>query len=111
MFFLHPYYLQFAAATAEADRGQDAIHPAWDAVGERLRRELPQQLRDKLLANEVLENLSEVRKNTPAWKHEGYNHFRPHSSLGYLTPSEFAACRLRLRRAPWRSAISSSVEA
>ena len=48
------------------------------------------RFRDELLATEVFENLAAARKLTAAWK-DDYNHYRPHSSLGYLTPAEFAA--------------------
>jgi putative transposase len=48
------------------------------------------KLRDEFLAMEVFENLAAARKLTAAWK-EDYNHYRPHSSLGYLAPVEFAA--------------------
>lgn len=48
------------------------------------------RLRDEFLAREVFESLSAARRLTAAWK-EDYNHHRPHSSLGYLTPDEFAA--------------------
>ena len=48
------------------------------------------RLRDELLACEEFENLAAARKLTAAWK-EDYNHHRPHSSLGYVTPVEFAA--------------------
>lgn len=48
------------------------------------------RFRDEFLATEVFENLSAARKLTAAWK-DDYNHHRPHSSLGYVTPVEFAA--------------------
>jgi putative transposase len=48
------------------------------------------RLRDELLATEVFENLAAARKLTAAWK-EDYNYHRPHSSLGYVAPAEFAA--------------------
>ena len=48
------------------------------------------RLRDEFLASEEFENVAAARKLTTAWQ-EDYNHHRPHSSLGYLTPSEFAA--------------------
>lgn len=48
------------------------------------------KLRDEFLAMEEFENLAAARKRTAAWK-EDYNHYRPHSSLGYLAPVEFAA--------------------
>jgi putative transposase len=48
------------------------------------------RLRDEFLALEVFESLPVARTLTAAWK-EDYNHHRPHSSLGYVTPIEFAA--------------------
>lgn len=48
------------------------------------------RLRDEFLAIEEFESLSAARKLTAAWR-EDYNQHRPHSSLGYVTPSEFAA--------------------
>ena len=48
------------------------------------------RFRDEFLASEVFENLVAARKLTAAWK-EDYTYHRPHSSLGYLTPVEFAA--------------------
>jgi transposase InsO family protein len=48
------------------------------------------RFRDELLATEEFENVAAARKLGAAWR-EDYNHHRPHSSLGYLTPVEFAA--------------------
>lgn len=48
------------------------------------------RLRDEFLAMEEFENLAAARRLTAVWK-EDYNHHRPHSSLGYVTPVEFAA--------------------
>jgi transposase InsO family protein len=48
------------------------------------------RLRDEFLATEIFESLAVARKLTQAWR-EDYNHYRPHSSLGYVTPVEFAA--------------------
>lgn len=48
------------------------------------------RFRDEFLALEEFENLSAARCLTSAWRHE-YNEQRPHSSLGYQTPAEFAA--------------------
>ncbi len=64
------------------------------------------RLRDEFLTVEVFENLAAARTLTAAWR-EDYNHHRPHSSLGYRTPSEFAArvllpLRLRLRSSSTR---------
>lgn len=58
------------------------------------------RLRDEFLALEVFENLPAARKLTLTWK-EDYNHHRPHSSLGYVPPSEFAArCSASVRATP-----------
>ena len=48
------------------------------------------RLRDEFLALEEFENVAAARKLTTAWK-DDYNRHRPHSSLGYQTPVEFAA--------------------
>jgi len=48
------------------------------------------RLRDEFLALEEFESLSAARKLTAAWRGD-YNDHRPHSSLGYVPPSEFAA--------------------
>jgi transposase InsO family protein len=48
------------------------------------------RLRDEFLALEVFESLSAAKRLTREWR-EDYNHHRPHSSLGYVTPIEFAA--------------------
>jgi putative transposase len=58
------------------------------------------RLRDEFLSREEFESLSAARRLTLAWR-EDYNHVRPHSSLGYLTPTEFAArCAASVRATP-----------
>ena len=58
------------------------------------------KLRDEFLALEEFESLAAARKLTTAWK-DDYNHHRPHSSLGYVAPAEFAArCRSSVRATP-----------
>jgi putative transposase len=47
------------------------------------------KLRDECLNEHVFTSLTEAREIIAAWRHD-YNHFRPHSSLGALTPKEFA---------------------
>jgi len=51
------------------------------------------RLRDEFLKAELFSNLQEAKALGEQWRWE-YNHERPHSSLGSLTPSEFAAGRL-----------------
>lgn len=48
------------------------------------------KFRDEFLDRELLENLRAAQSQTAAWR-EDYNHHRPHSSLNYQTPAEFAA--------------------
>lgn len=51
------------------------------------------KLRDECLNMEIFKNGCEARNVIEAWRNE-YNERRPHSSLNYQTPSEFAAqCR------------------
>jgi putative transposase len=47
------------------------------------------RLRDECLNEHVFVSLNEARAIIEAWRHD-YNHVRPHSSLGALTPIEFA---------------------
>jgi putative transposase len=47
------------------------------------------RLRDECLNEHVFLSLAEVRTTIEAWR-DDYNHRRPHSSLGALTPVEFA---------------------
>ena len=47
------------------------------------------KLRDECLNTSWFGNLFDARRRIAAWKRE-YNEHRPHSSLGYRTPSEFA---------------------
>lgn len=48
------------------------------------------RFRDEFLAMEIFDGLHAARVLTTAWRHD-YNTQRPHSSLDYLTPVEFAA--------------------
>jgi putative transposase len=48
------------------------------------------RLRSELLDAEVFENVREAQSLAAAWRRD-YNHYRPHSSLGYQTPAQFAA--------------------
>ena len=50
------------------------------------------KLRDECLNEYVFSTLAEARAIIEAWRQD-YNQLRPHSSLGALTPSEFAALK------------------
>ncbi len=47
------------------------------------------KLTDECLNLEIFRNGKEAQTIVEAWRQE-YNNHRPHSSLGYLTPAEFA---------------------
>jgi putative transposase len=50
------------------------------------------RLRDECLRVSWFQNLFDARRKIAAWRKE-YNEDRPHSSLGYCTPNEFAAAQ------------------
>lgn len=52
------------------------------------------RLRDEFLEREEFESVAQAQALAALWKEE-YNTERPHSSLSYLTPSEFAAKSMR----------------
>ena len=47
------------------------------------------KLRDECLNREIFRNGKEAQAIVEVWRQE-YNNYRPHSSLGYLTPAKFA---------------------
>jgi putative transposase len=51
---------------------------------------LNDKIRDECLNEHWFGSLAEARKIIENWRQD-YNHVRPHSSLGYLTPMEFVA--------------------
>lgn len=56
------------------------------------------KLRDEFLNREIFYSLREAQVMVEDWR-ESYNSERVHSSLGYQTPNEFAACELTPLRA------------
>jgi len=48
------------------------------------------RFRDELLNETLFSSLGEAREKIRAWQHD-YNHNRPHSGLGNMTPAEFMA--------------------
>jgi len=61
------------------------------------------RMRDELLDGEIFLTLVEMKYVVDRWRMD-YNHYRPHSSLAYMTPAEFARlcietdCRRRQRK-------------
>jgi putative transposase len=54
------------------------------------------RLRDECPNEQVFVSLDDARRKIEHWRNE-YNRERPHSSLGYLAPEEFAASHSHLR--------------
>lgn len=57
------------------------------------------RLREECLNEQVFLSLDDARRKIEQWRHQ-YNRLRPHSSLGYLAPEEFAASHGHLRSEP-----------
>ncbi len=47
------------------------------------------RLRDELLNGEIFLHIDELRYVAERWRMD-YNHYRPHSSLVYMTPAEYS---------------------
>ena len=54
------------------------------------------RLRDECLNANWFTSLSDARRKIETWRKD-YNHERPHSSLGYLSPSEFAGTKVEIQ--------------
>ena len=57
------------------------------------------RLREECLNEQVFLSLDDARRKIEHWRNQ-YNRVRPHSSLGYLAPEEFAASHSHLQSAP-----------
>jgi len=55
-----------------------------------------------------LHSLAEARTIIQAWRHD-YNDLRPHSSLGTLTPTEFAALKREQTTPPQEGEITGGL--
>jgi putative transposase len=70
------------------------------------------KLRDECLNEYLFSSLGEARAIIEAWRHD-YNHLRPHSSLGYLAPEEFAARNQgssAIARTAWPAELAGAVQ-
>lgn len=54
------------------------------------------RLRDECLNANWFTSLSDARRKIESWRHD-YNELRPHSSLNYLPPAEFAQTKAEMR--------------
>jgi len=54
------------------------------------------RLRDECLNANWFTNLSDARRKIESWRQD-YNHQRPHSSLNYMPPAEFARTRAEMQ--------------
>jgi putative transposase len=57
------------------------------------------RLRDECLNEQVFLSLDDARRKLEQWRNQ-YNRARPHSSLGYLRPEEFATSQKHVRTEP-----------
>jgi putative transposase len=90
-----PEFIACAVKAWLARRGAEALYiepgsPWENAYGETFNS----RLRDEVLDREVFETLKEAKVLLEDHRLE-YNHRRPHSSLGYRTPAEFAAAQVK----------------
>ena len=71
------------------------------------------RLREECLNEQVFVSLEDARRKIEQWRLQ-YNRERPHSSLGYLAPEEFAARNRQLRSEPaarsaWPAELAGAV--
>ncbi len=56
------------------------------------------RLRDECLNTHCFLSIRDAQSSIEAWR-EDYNHYRPHSSIGNITPREFARRKMQLKAA------------
>jgi putative transposase len=66
------------------------------------------KLRDECLNEYVFSTLAEARTIIEAWRQD-YNQLRPHSSLGALTPNEFAALKREQSKPPQEGELTGGL--
>jgi putative transposase len=66
------------------------------------------KLRDECLNEYVFTTLAEARAIIEGWRQD-YNHLRPHSSLGALTPVEFATLNGQKKQPPQKGEITGGL--
>src|SRR4030095_346879 len=74
------------------DGDQAVLHSAWQARGKRLHREFQREVPRRVPERELVHGHARRSEKIERWRMD-YNHHRPHSSLGNLTPAEFVAMR------------------
>jgi putative transposase len=89
-----PEFIACAVKSWLARRGSETIYIAPGSPWENAYSEtFNSRLRDELLDREMFETLKEAKVILEDHRLD-YNHRRPHSSLGYQTPAEFAAAQV-----------------
>ena len=95
-----PEFIAQAVRNWLAGRGAKTLYIAPGSPWENAYSEtFNSRLRDELLDREVFETLKEAKVIVEDHRLD-YNHRRPHSSLGYQTPAEFAAAQMKPGVAP-----------
>jgi transposase InsO family protein len=85
-----PEFIAYAIQDWLRDRGVETMYITPGSPWENAYIEsFHDKLRDELLNREIFNSLLEARVILEQWRRE-YNQARPHSSLGYQTPEEFA---------------------
>jgi len=100
---------EFIAAAVRRWLRDAAVGPLYVAAGSPWENAYSEsfhaRLRDEVLRREEFYTLGEARAILETWREE-YNQERPHGSLGYRTPAEFAAaCRVGDRAGPGSAAL------